>query len=216
MRAPTPRRARFAILAGLALALVGCDSFSLPDQFLLPGEGDIALSLTVDKSTAERLNGTVGLLPSGGSGAYTFEITADDLYSGTSTHGLGSISGLSYTAGGAIGKIRIMVRDDAGSSGVAYVSVLPSTPMFTIATSKRLGSGADVNLFWSYADTDFDRYRLELAIDSQSYSEVPGSSKATTSYTGNSLPDGNIYYYRLFTIAGSYESAPALISLPRP
>jgi len=192
-----------------ALSLTRCDSFSLLEQFTLPDE---RLTLTVDKTTAERLIGTVGLTPSGGVSPYTFEVAGYDLYTGTNAQGTGTVSGLSYTAGGAIGRIRITVTDSSGSSAIAYVTVLPQAPIITSGT--RLGSGNTVQLEWSYADTSsIDKYRLECSMDGMAYSIVEEPTKSTTSYGSNELITTSSYTYRIRAIAGSYESTPATISL---
>ncbi|PKL23764.1 MAG: hypothetical protein CVV47_13205 [Spirochaetae bacterium HGW-Spirochaetae-3] len=195
-----------------ALASTACDSFSLLDQFTLPDE---RLTLAVDRTTVERLIGTVGLTPSGGTAPYTFEEAGYDLYSGTNTQDTGSFSGLTYTAGRAIGRIRITVTDAAGSSAIAYVTVLPPAPIFTSGT--RTGSGNTVQLEWSYADTTIiDKYRLECSVDGQAYTitKEPNASETAYSNPDNDLIPASTYSYMLYAVSGSYESVPAFISLP--
>lgn len=212
-----------------ALALSACDSFSLPDLFVLPGENDVdddvdpdpapeALALSVDRDTAERGTGTIALTPSGGTAPYSFTVTGSDLYSLTQNESLGSASDTTYiyTAGDAIGTIRITVRDSAGGSVSANVKVLPSKPSFIVAGCTRIGSGDTVNLSWSYADSAFDSYRLEFSTDGLTYSVLPGSDKTVTSYHENNVVAAATYYYLLYTIAGSWESAPDLIPIAFP
>lgn len=200
------------LLGALVLVLGGCDSFSLADAYLLPGEGALALSLKADSETTLR-GGTVGLTATGGTSPYSFAVSDVDLYAGTSGAGIGSVTGLNYIAGGAIGKVRITMTDAAGGTAFAYVTVLPPAP--TITDGKRTGSGNTVQLTWSYPETAIiDKYRLELSVDGQAYSSLVTTVKTATSYGPyNSLVTTSTYSYRLYAVSGTYESAPASISL---
>lgn len=110
------------LLAALLFGLTGCDDFSLLDQFSLFN----GLGLTPQKEKI--LQGeSVGLNPEGGTTPYDFSMIEEDLfYSGS----LGSVSGETYTAGTAIGKVKIKLTDAAGGTAETVITVVPPAPTY--------------------------------------------------------------------------------------
>jgi len=207
------RRFGVAILSFLALALAGCDSFSLRKQFALPDDTPAALSLAVTKPSVP-MGGSVGLSASGGTPPYEFAVAGDDLAPLTASHPLGSATATTFSSGTAIGKMRITVTDAAENTAFAYVTVLPPTPVFKPApTSDRIGGNKTINLSWSYSDmSSIEKFRLECSIDGGSHAVVQES--AITNYNINNLSATAIYGYRLYAVSDTYESEPAVILLP--
>jgi hypothetical protein len=200
-----------ALLLGLlgGLALTGCDSFSLIDQF--SSGAQTALALAVDSGTTQR-GGIVGLSPSGGTTPYSFTVNAADLYSGTQTAGIGSVSGLTYTAGNAIGKIKITVTDLAGSTVSAFVTVQPPAP--TLSGSGRPTPPTSWMTF-TYSDTNIiDGFKIDRAEAGGAFSTVASPVKGATTYWPDSgLNPGFLYTYRIYAVSGSYDSPPCEIQL---
>ena len=130
-----PRFSPLSLMLSATLALLaGCDSYRILDQFDLPGEKAAALTLELQKTTVQR-GESVELQPAGGTEPYEFAVAADDLYAGTSGQALGSVSGRTYTAGGAIGRIRITVTDAVGASAAETLTVVPPTPALSASRS---------------------------------------------------------------------------------
>lgn len=207
MKPWSPRFARLAILGALCLAAAGCDSFSLPDQFLLPGEGAEALKLTVDTDTTQRY-GTVALTASGGVKPYSFDEPSpfEPLYEPTSDQGLGSVFDDYYTAGGAIGKIRITVQDAAGATAFAYVTVVPPTPTLT---GERTGGDTNATLSWTCGDWGIiDSIAIQGSSDATNFVPIT-TATANGSYNDNGpLDPSKPYTYRIVAKAGNYSSLP--------
>lgn len=195
----------------LASVLAGCNSYSLSDQFSTGDERAAALGLSVDSSTIQR-GGIVGLSPSGGVKPYSFAMSAADLYSGTQSVGLGSISGLTYTAGGAIGKVKITVTDSKGSAASAFVVVQPPAP--TLSGSGRTSS-TEALLQWSFPDTSIiSSFRVERAADGQAFSAVDSPGPGTPVYRSYSDLIAGVYYtYRIYAVSGSYDSPACVVRL---
>ena len=204
-----------AILGFLALALAGCDSFSLRKQFTLPDDAPAALALAVTKSSVP-MGGSVGLSASGGTPPYEFAVAGDGLAPLTASNPVGSATATTFSSGTAIGRMRITVTDALENTAFAYVTVLPSSPVFKAApNSDRIGGNQTISLAWSYSDSStIDKLRLEYSDDGISYSAVQDFTNNTTSYNVNGLDATKTYSYRLYAVSGAYESEPAFISLP--
>lgn len=214
MKKGSARRAPLIVLVALAFSLAGCDSFSLTDRLTLPDSGAAApLSLTAEKASTLR-NGAVGLLPVGGTEPYAFAVSAFDLFSGTKEGGLGSVSSLTYVAGGAIGKIKVTVSDSKKATASTYIAVLPDAPTLSSACA-RGGDNRSAGLSWTYSDVStIDKYRLERSVDGEAYAPLGYLAAAAASYTDAALTATSAYNYRLYAVSGTYESAPAYVSLP--
>ena len=197
------RRFGLVILCALALALAGCDSFSLPKVFTRPE--DRVLALAVDKATTERLVGTVGLIPSGGTGPYRFELSPVSLYTPTNTQSIGSITNLTYSAGGAIGRMRITVTDSVGDSVSAYIDVLP--PMPTLQGTRITNStDATITITWSYDTSIIDSLVIQRSFNGGAFSPLTSSTTSPGSYPDNNLNKVQPYTYRIYAIAGDFVS----------
>ncbi|MBL8967221.1 MAG: fibronectin type III domain-containing protein [Spirochaetaceae bacterium] len=197
----------------LAVLLAGCDSFSLPDQFILPGEDKVVLALAVDNAVVQR-NGSVGLLPSGGEKPYRFDApSAFDLSTGTATYGVGYITNATYTAGGAIGKVRITLRDAGDATAFAYVTILPPKPTLL---GERIGGNQTINLTWTFPAPDAEiltGFLLECSTDGSAFTASGTHGKDSVGTSFNNLNASAGYTYRLRALSGTYESEPVTISL---
>lgn len=211
MKAALPRRAR-AIASILVMALAGCDSYSLLDQFVLPdkavpggGGPTEPLSLAADGDSAERLSGTVGLTPSGGLQPYSYSVAGVALAGKTSALGKGTVSDNVYYAGGAIGQIRITVTDAAGSSAFALIAVLPPAPTLSVS---RIGGGSNASVAWTHAAPDVvDTFVIERQASDETVFKPWYSSPTTGSSNDNSLDPAKQYKYRILARSGTFDSA---------
>jgi hypothetical protein len=198
--------------ATLAL-LAGCDSYRLLDQFDLPGDKATGeeLTLTLDKETALR-GATVGLNPNGGTGPYSFEVLADDLYSGTAGESIGAVEGTDYIAGEAIGRFKLTVTDAAGDQADAYVAIVPPAPIIT--TTARIGGGQTVNLVWTYAEAGIiDNFKVQRSTDGGSFETLAYPGSGATSFNENGLDPGAQYTYRLYAVSGAYSSTAVEVDI---
>lgn len=202
-------RQKIALLyaAFIALVFFGCDSFSIPDAFALPGEAE-ALALTADETTSQ-LNGTVSLTVTGGEEPYEFSVAAEDLYEGTAENPIGSVYNQSFAAGTAIGRIRITVTDAAGSSADAFVTVVPPTPTLSLyAWVPKTG----VNISIAYSDANramIDGFLLTRSKDGEEFTAFSEPEKTTESTSDNyGAETSSVYAYRLYAVSGSYQSVP--------
>ena len=196
------RRFGVAILSFLALALAGCDSFSLPK--LLTRPEDRVLALAVDRPAAERLVGSIGLIPSGGTAPYSYELSAVALYSKTNTQGIGTIANLTYSAGGAIGEIRITVTDAAGDSTSTTIKVLPPAPTLS---GNRTGDRSTATISWTYTDMSIvDSLVILRSFNGGPFDPLTTSTTAPSSYPENGLNKVQPYTYRIYALAGDFAS----------
>ena len=199
---------RHALAAlSLALALAGCDSFSLLDLLVLPGEGAPGpLSLTAATTTVARNGAPVALSVSGGRPPYNFSVYADDPYGGTSGQPIGDVYNLAYEPGGAIGRMRVTVTDARGESAQITISVVPRTPSLTIEWQAH-----DIRIAWLYTDTAvITGFSIMKSVNGGPFSDfsslfLPGSN----STIDNETPLGSTYTYRIYAIAGDYYSLPS-------
>ncbi len=217
---PTLLAALLAIAASVFLP--GCDDFALADKLYKI----IVLDPAKDKVPIN--DSAIELRVTGGTAPYTFTLTAVDLYSGTSSESIGAIptgkvSSGTYTPGGAIGRMRITVEDSDGKSDEAYVEVVPPTPSFTLSPTIA-GSNMSVVIDVSPYSPSVDHLTLN-------YQDITGSITLvsdTIDMTGYSTPsDGPSpwldisatnwsYVFRLYAVAGSYVSLPAVRGLYSP
>ena len=191
-----------AILGFLALALAGCDSFSLPKVLTRPE--DRVLALAVDKATTERLVGSVGLIPSGGTAPYTFDLAPVALAPKTNTQGTGTITNLTYNAGGAIGRMRLTVTDSMGDSASAYVDVLPPAPTMTVSRS---GGDANASIDYSFDTTISDSVVILRSFNGGAIEPLTTSTTPGTFSDNGPLNPVQPYTYRIYALSGDYASA---------
>ncbi len=188
-------------LAFLSLGLVGCDSFSLLDQFARI-DGTAALQLTLQKDTVQPRE-TIDLYPSGGVPPYSFGLVADDLYYDA---GLGSVAEQKYTAGDSIGKVEIHLSDGRGGVVNSVVTIIPPAPdNFTaqayVATS---GNKNGIELQWTYTDTALiSGFLLQRSTDGgTTFPDSQNLSSSLTSYVDSTASNRNTTYtYRLYAVA---------------
>lgn len=187
------------------LVLSGCDSFSILDEFK-SGSKAGQLALSVQQTSVLRGN-TTELYPSGGTPPYDFSVmeeTFGDLYFPGTT---GSVSGQTYTAGTAIGKIKIRVTDAASGSAAVYVTIIPPAP--TALNVVRSVDQKSATVSWSYTEIDIiEKFRLERSMDGGAFSAIdfPGSGTTSVTYPNSLAPANKTYSYRLYAVSGSYES----------
>ena len=134
------RGMRWILTSAAALALAGCDAFSLLDRLVLPDEGGSVgdlLSLTAAATTAQR-GETIALTVTGGTAPFSFSVAAQDLYPETEDEPIGGVYNLAYTAGTAIGRIAVTVTDESEptSSDTVYITVVPPTPSLTVVSTR--------------------------------------------------------------------------------
>ena len=166
---------------------------------------DRVLALAVDRATTERLVGTVGIIPSGWTAPYTFEVAPVALAPKTNTQGTGTITNLTYTAGGAIGRMRITVTDALGDSASAYVDVLPPAPTLT---GYRTGGNDTATISWSYPDmTIIDSLVVQRSFNGGAFSLLTTSTTSPGSYPDNGpLNKVQPYTYRIYALSGEFTS----------
>lgn len=199
MRGPT---ALVALgLAALAL-LSDCDSFSLPDQFNRSATGKpLALALS---STGNLVPGdTIVLEPSGGTPPYTFDTSRGNTYyiGGTAS----SISGNFFTAGDSIGTEHIFLEDSDFRSVTAMVTVVPPAPT-GFAADGSYGGNNDVELTWvASTHPAVNKFRIER-ISPTGFSLVELDS-GKTSYVDSTASPSQLNTYRIYALAGPYQSA---------
>ncbi len=192
-----------ALLAAgtVCLALAGCDSFSVLGQF----QRGSPLNLALQEDTLLQ-GAATDLYPSGGEPPYSFGVVAGNLYyTGT----LGSVSGETYTAGTAIGTVIIHLTDAAGTGADAVVTVIPPTPAsFAVQPNPGLPAN-DILVTWSYSNTALiSGFTIQRSLDDVTFATVASQPSSATSYVDPALAPGTTYYYRMYAIAGTYQSFP--------
>ena len=109
-----------------------------------------------------------------------------------------------YTAGGAIGRIRLQAIDAAGKTASATVLVLPPAPTSFAVDFRNTNS---CTLSWSYADASISSgFSLEWTpATNGGFSNLPSTSFSTTVPAQNNTT----YTYYLYAVSGAYKSLPA-------
>ncbi len=213
-----PRSARlFALAILVAIAAAGCDSYSLLEEFSLPyriAEGGPVepLNLSIQGSDAAiRLTGSVSLVPEGGVKPYSYEVSGEDLYGKTSALTRGSVSNNVYSAGGAIGRIRITLTDAYMSTAFAYATVLPPAPTMTV---ERVGGDTNAEIDWFYSDIGIiDYFFIECRAEGDAGFSSCHTATDVGSYTDQNLIPGLSYTYRITAVSGSYASPSIEITI---
>lgn len=187
------------LLAALLFGLTGCDDFSLLDQFSLFNR----LGLTPQKEKI--LQGeTVGLNPEGGETPYSFSVIAEDLfYSGS----LGSVGGENYTAGNAIGKVKIRLTDAAGGTAETVITVVPPAPAYLTLDNT---VSKTITLTWNfYYSQGVEGVHIMRSLNGGTFAEHTTLPNGSYTYTDTGLAPNSTYTYYLVAAAGAYPSAPS-------
>lgn len=210
------RGMRWILASAVALALAGCDAFSLLDRLVLPDDGGSVgdpVSLTAAKTTAQR-GEEIALTVAGGTSPFSFSVVAQDLYPGTAALPIGGVFNQIYTAGTAIGRIAVTVTDSSvpAASDTVYITVVPPTPTFS---ANRQGP-TDVHLSWSYVEiTVITGFLIQKSVSGGAFSDFRSYSPSLSgSDIDNSSPTNQDYKYRIYAVSGDYESIPAEMEVP--
>jgi len=189
-------------VAGLLVTLSGCDNYSLLDGFDRTG----GLSLAAASSSLEQ-GGSTDLYAAGGKPPYSWMLVEKDLAYLDAGNRLGSIAGSSYTAGNSIGTIAVLIRDNAGNTAEAVITVLPPPP--TGLTVDPSGANKLV-LNWAFANpghiSGFVVYR---ALVGTPFVEVTTLGSGITTYLDTGLTPNTTYSYYLQAVNGTYRSRPS-------
>lgn len=183
-----------------ALWLSACDNYSLPAQF----EDTGGLELFTQKSSVVP-GETIELYPNGGVEPYSYGISVESLFcDGT----LGSIADHRYTAGDAIGELRIYLFDQVDNSVSKVVTTVPPTPG-NFVVNGATGTN-EIELSWSWADdteiiSGFEIYR---SVDGGAFSLRTSLGSTETTFTDTALNVNKLYTYRMYAVSGEYVSAP--------
>lgn len=191
--------------------LGGCDSFSLTELLLKPGE--YTLSIRASDTTLQR-GASTPLNVSGGVAPYSFSVAADTLSSKTpDTNAIGGVYNEEYVAGTAIGRIQVTVTDSENSTASLYVTVVPPTPAITGIYLNGDNSGASVefNLNVSPPTSLLTGYRIErLPLGGElDFTDDVQNANATTYTDGTALASATTYVYRLYSLSDAFVSLPA-------
>lgn len=221
------------IIAGAAVLLAGCDDFSLKDKLELGGQEaqknpeqkpgqqpEEAFLLLVPSKDTLPTGETTDLTVKGGTAPYSFKVSVKDLYDKTSLEPIGDVLDGKFTAGTAIGRIRIGVEDTQGAKGETTVDVVPPTPQITgisVAPSKIDPTHIDITISFRI---DGKIPPMDLVLER---AVAPGSDFNAVSYpavTQTEVIDRNVvnqgYTYRLYATAGKYYSLPSYYAWPTP
>ncbi len=193
----------------LSIILAGCDSFSVLGQF----HRTSSLSLTLQKSSVQQ-GEIISLYPAGGTPPYSFDLVAGSIfYSGT----LGSISSQSYTAGTSIGTVTIRVSDADSSTADSQVTIIPPTPTGFTAAPNPGPPANDILLSWSYSNTALiSSFEIQRSSDGVTYTNIVSQPNTATSYVDPGLTPAQTYYYRMYAVAGSFQSLLTAVTSSTP
>ncbi len=209
-RYPRPRArpgfcARAVAAFVLPFALAACDSFSLTGMLKLPGEGG-PLSIKAAAETVERLGNPVELMVEGGTPPYELSTTVEDKAPKTELESIGGVVNQSYQPGGAIGLIKITVKDAALQTAEAYITITPRTPALMVA---RQGP-SDIRITLSYFDAArIDGYQIQKSVGGGLFNDFAYIVAWTTELIDNTAPQDHDYAYRIYAVSASYRSMPA-------
>jgi len=162
-----------------------------------------SLSLTLQKGSVQQ-GETISLYPVGGAPPYSFGLVAANLYyTGT----LGSITNQAYTAGTSIGNVTIHLTDADGSSVDSQVTIIPPTPTSFNVQNNTGGPGNDLLLSWGYGNTSLSSgFQIQRSTDGVTFTDLVSQPTTATSYVDSPLNPGQTYYYRMYAVAGPYQS----------
>ena len=197
------RRMPGALVVILILTLSGCDDFSLPGQFTL-------LSLTLEKSVV-RPGETCNLTAREGTPPYSASASAGNLYNdGINAADPGSVKDMVYKAGQSIGTVKILLSDSAGHRTEAMITVLPWEPHDFMADGI-YGGPKEVKLTWKNTTPGFiSGFKLLRSTDVDPFTPVTDAviDNGGESYSCiDTKAVQPMNYYRLYAVAGDYESS---------
>lgn len=208
------RRSFFAAVFFATFLFAGCDSYSLLDKYSVAedpepepdtdtdtdSDTDTPVELTLDVAKSTLLpGGSTELYPAGGTEPYKWSVLMGEYYK---DGGAGTITGTTYTADYSIATVTIRLRDNAGTTKDAVITVIPPEP--TSITVKKSGTGS-LTVSWTYANTDYiSGFKLFRSVNGAAATEIP--------ITQDGLVKTNLYTYSLAAVAVSsagstYQSA---------
>ena len=165
------------------------------------------LSLTLQVDSVQQ-GETTNLYPSGGTPPYTFGLVEGSLYCPGS---LGSIADQDYTAGTAIGTVLIHLIDAAGTSVDSVVTIIPPTPT-AFSVQANPAPTNDIDLGWSYGDQLLiSGFQVQRSTDGVTFTNLVSEPSSATTYTDTGLNQNHMYYYRIYAVAGPYQSLPTTV-----
>jgi hypothetical protein len=203
----TTRFRAWAILLPLAL-LGGCDSFSLMDLLVLPGEAG-PLSIIAEATTVTRNGDPVNLSVWGGTQPYEFSVEAVDIVYGNPLSEIGYYNQSTYVPGAAIGRVRIAVMDGTNDIEWVNINVVPRTP--SLNSVFRQGISDEVRIEWDYSELpSIDGFFLQRSVGAGDFEDRGPEFLPTDDYwIDTDAPSGISYRYRIFAKSGGYISFPA-------
>jgi len=163
------------------------------------------LTLDVQASFVER-EGTVQLIPNGGTKPYRFSLKEEDLYYNET---LGSIneSTYVYTAGTSIGQVRIRVHDANERTADAVVAIIPLAPT-TVSVGKVDFNTQKfkVTLSWSYENLNLiQNFVIECSTGGGPFVQI-GTTNNTTYSDPTQLDKSTSYRYRIYAQASTSKN----------
>lgn len=187
----------------LLLAVIGCDSFSLLEQFENTAGSASQPELKLDLPATNLEQGqTVALIPSGGTPPYSYSSSPGHTqYAGSP----GYISnGQFFVAGTSIGTELIILTDSTGKSVSQTATILPPAPTGFVADGN-YGGNSEVQLRWD-APTHpaITGFRLERTTPI-GFAPVVVSG-TTTVFVDTAASPSQLNTYRLYALAGPYQS----------
>lgn len=201
----------FSLIFFFFFLIIGCDNYSLHDQFYNDDDEEYEITLVPQKTSLQQ-GELIDLYPSGGIEPYSFNIVEGSLYySGT----LGSIADERYTAGTSIGTIQIQVTDINNYSAETELTIIPPTPSGFIVGS--VGTNR-IDLSWSYSDTSIiSGFRImRKRADEEAFEHVTDSSNSATSFSDSPLNPTFLYSYYIYAVSGEYISLPTATESDQP
>ncbi len=187
------------------LTLTGCDNFVLSELF-----SRHPLTLVPDRNPIEQ-GEEIPLFVSGGGRPYLLRFPSDasDFYH---DEGLGTLSqppDASYRAADSIGTVTIRAADSIESIYDLELTIVPPRPTdFTVDGDT--GDNHTIELTWGYGDKEgHTGFRVERSTDGEAFELVDDSEaldREATAFTDEGLNPNQLYHYRIYTVAGEYES----------
>lgn len=194
---------RFLCAAAILLIpLTGCDNYSLLENYDRTG----GLSLTSSSASVES-NGTIRLYAAGGTEPYTWMLVDNELAYIDPLNRLGAISNSEYTAGNSIGSISVRLRDSAGNTENAIITVIPPSPTDLAVSTNWPHSKLTLN--WTFTNPDqINGFTIFRSKDGGPFVEVTTIGSNIRSYDDTDLSYATPYTYYLQAVNGAYRSRP--------
>lgn len=188
--------------AALLIPLTGCDNYSLLENYDRTG----GLSLTSSSASVES-DGTIRLYAAGGTEPYTWMLVENELAYIDPLNRLGAISNSEYTAGNSIGSISVRLRDSAGNTENAIITVIPPSPPDLSVSTYFLHNRLTLN--WTFTCPDqINGFTIFRSKDGEPFVEVTTTGSGISTYIDTGLSAHTPYTYYLQAVNGAYRSRP--------